>query len=163
VVSLLKYFTFRTREQIDALAVEVAERPFLRTAQRALADDITTIVHGVAETARVVAASKALFGSGDLTTLDSATLDAALREVPGAQIAAGSELPSVVDLLVVSGLAESRGAARRTISEGGAYVNNERVLDADAQLETSQLLGKRWVVLRRGKRQLASIRVDAAS
>jgi tyrosyl-tRNA synthetase len=159
VVPLLKYFTFRSRDEIEALDVEVAEKPYLRTAQRALADDITTVVHGPDETARVVAASEALFGSGDLSALEASTLDAALSEIPGAEIADAPELPSVVDLLVASGLADSKGAARRTINEGGAYVNNERVLDAEARPDRSHLLGNGWLVLRRGRRQLAGVRI----
>jgi tyrosyl-tRNA synthetase len=161
VVSLLKYFTFRSREEIEALAAEVAERPHLRTAQRTLADDVTSLVHGADETARVVAASQALFGSGDLAALDASTLDAALEEVPVAEVSAQREPPSIVDLLVASGLVESKSAARRTINEGGAYLNNERVLDVDARIDKTHLIGNGWLVLRRGKRQLAGVRVHA--
>ncbi len=159
VVDLLKYFTFRTRDEIEELATKVTQQPFKRAAQRVLASDVTTLVHGAGETARVVAASRALFGAGDLSALDAETLDAALGEVPGA-VVQGTGPQAVVDLFVQSGLAESRSAARRTINEGGAYVNNQRVLDADATIDAAALLAGGWLVLRKGKRQLASARVS---
>jgi tyrosyl-tRNA synthetase len=159
VIALLKYFTFRDREEIDALAREVEERPFRRAAQRILADDVTSLIHGEDETRRVVAASEALFGAGDLRTLDPGTLDAALTEVPRAQLRTADGWPPIVDLLVASGLSDSKSAARRTINEGGAYLNNTRVLDPDARPGPVDLLGRGWLVLRRGKRQLAGVRV----
>ena len=156
VVDYLKFFSFRDRAEIEALAQSVASRPAAREAQRALAEELTTLVHGAAECARVVAASRALFGHGDLAELDRETLAAALAEVPRATVPAGG---MVSDLLAETGLAPSRSAARRTISEGGAYVNNTKVTDPAAVLRPEDLLHGRWVVLRRGRRHVAGVEV----
>ena len=153
VVGYLRTFTFRSREEIDELETAVRERPQGRDAQRALAGDVTTLVHGADATAKVVAASQALFGRGELTELDEVTLGAAVSELPRAAVR--SARPELVDLLSEAGLVAGRGAARRAISEGGVSVNNVRVQDPDAVLEADQLLHGRWAVLRRGKRTLA--------
>jgi tyrosyl-tRNA synthetase len=155
----LRFFTFLTREEIEALDRDTAERPQARAAQRRLAQEMTTLVHGAAETERVEAASRALFGQGELSALDGVTLAAALAEAPNAQVA--GELPSVADLLALTGLDASKSAARRTVSEGGAYVNNQRVGDPDAAPTTEDLLHGRWLVLRKGKRTIAGVEVTA--
>jgi tyrosyl-tRNA synthetase len=159
VVGLLRYFTFRTRAEIDELERSLAARPGAREAQRALAEDVTTLVHGREATAQVMAASAALFGAGELEALDADTLDAALMEVPHTALTVGAGLPTVVDLLVASELAASKGSARRTITDGGAYVNNRRVTDPEASPTDAELLHGRWLVLRRGKRTVAAVRV----
>ncbi|BDZ43782.1 tyrosine--tRNA ligase [Paraoerskovia sediminicola] len=151
VVRFLKIFTFRTRDEIEALEAAVRERPGAREAQRALAADVTTLVHGAAATDAVIAASQALFGRGDLEGLDEATLAASVAELPRADVAAGTP---VVDALVSSGLVASKGAARRAVAEGGAYVNNVKVTDPEGTLGADQLLHGRFAVLRRGKRTL---------
>ncbi|OFE17433.1 tyrosine--tRNA ligase [Humibacillus sp. DSM 29435] len=155
VVTLLKVFTDRSREEIDVLERQVAEEPFRRTAQRALAADVTTLVHGPLATAAVQAASEALFGKGDLATLDAATLTDATAELPGAPVAVGT---SVVDALVEVGLVDSRNAARRAIAEGGASVNNVRVVGPDQVLAEADFLGGAVAVLKRGRRNLAAAR-----
>lgn len=157
VVQLLKVFTDRTREEVAALETEVAERPFAREAQRTLARDVTTLVHGAAATAAVEAASQALFGRGELRDLDEQTLADAAAELPSARV--GRDGLAVVDLLVATGLAASRSAARRTVEEGGAYVNNAKVTDVDAVVGDDELLHGRWAVLRRGRRTLAAVEV----
>ena len=134
-----------------------AARPAARAAQRRLAQEMTTLVHGEAETQRVEAASGALFGQGELRELDAGTLAAALREAPHAQVP--QPLPTVAELLVATGLDGSRSAARRTVAEGGAYLNNSRVSDADAAPATSDLLHGQWLVLRKGKRNVAGVQV----
>jgi tyrosyl-tRNA synthetase len=159
VVQFLRYFTFRDREEIAELAASVEARPESRAAQRALADDVTTLVHGAIETARAVAAGAALFGAGDLRELDDEALDSALRAAPHATLKSGDELPSVIDLLVESGLASSKGAARRTVTEGGAYLNNVRINDAEAVPGEADLLHGRWLVLRRGRRTVAGVEI----
>jgi tyrosyl-tRNA synthetase len=159
VISLLKYFSFRSREEIEELERQVKEEPFRRAAQRSLADEVTALTHGVEETERVKAAAAALFGSGELQGLDAATLDAALSEAPHVQVEAASELPTYADLMADSGLVASKGAARRTIAEGGAYVNNARIEDADARPQADDLLPGGWLLLRRGKRNLAGVKV----
>jgi tyrosyl-tRNA synthetase len=151
----LRYFTFLSREEIEALDQETAERPAARSSARRLADELTTLVHGREETDRVIAASAALFGQGELQGLDDSTLEAALREAPHVEL--DGALPSVIDLLVATGLCPSKSAARRAIEEGGAYLNNERVADADATPTTEDLLPGGWIVLRRGKRSLAGV------
>jgi tyrosyl-tRNA synthetase len=156
----LRYFTFLSREQIAELEEATASRPAARDAQRRLAQEMTTLVHGAAETARVEAASRALFGQGELAELDEATLAAALQEAPHARV--GAPLPPVAELLVATGLDASRSAARRTISEGGAYVNNARVPDPDAAAQPRDLLHGRWLVLRKGKRNVAGVEFDPA-
>jgi len=151
----LRVFSFRPRDEIEALEASVAERPDAREAQRALALEVTELVHGTEAAAGAAAAGRALFGDGDLAALDAATLEAAFADLPRAEIGASNGIPSVVDLLVSSGLSESRGQARRTLGEGGAYLNNRRVTDPAAVPDRSDLLGGRWLLLRRGKRHLA--------
>ena len=126
----LRMFTFLPPEEIEQLEKDVAERPQLRAGQRRLAEELTTLVHGAHQTAQVVAASRALFGRGDLRELDGATVDAALAEVPQGAVRI-ADRPTIVDLLTATGLVESRGAARRAVAEGGAYVNNVKVGDED--------------------------------
>ncbi|WP_069387190.1 tyrosine--tRNA ligase [Cellulosimicrobium cellulans] len=152
VVGWLKIFTFRTREEIAELEAAVRERPGAREAQRALANDVTTLVHGADATAAVVAASQALFGRGELGSLDEQTFGAAVAELPRTAVRAGDP---VVDLLVGSGLVASKGAARRAVAEGGAYVNNVKVTDEDAVVTADDLLHGRYALLRRGKKTLA--------
>ena len=163
VPGLLRVFTFRSREEIEELERDTAERPAARTAQRALADDVTTLVHGPEELARVVAASRALFGQGDLRALDEKTLTAALAEVPCVKLEAvdvrAHGLPPVADLMAAAGIAESKSAARRAIAEGGAYLNNVRVAEQDAVPSVDDLLHGRFLVIRRGKRTVAGVEV----
>jgi tyrosyl-tRNA synthetase len=159
VGGLLKVFSFRSRPEIEALEAEAAQRPEARAAQQALADELTTLVHGAKATAQAVAASAALFGRGELRQLDPSVLAAAVAELPRAE--AGTPLPSIGELLVTSGLAESRSAARRVVAEGGAYLNNRRVAEVDLVPTAADLLHGRWLILRRGKRTLAAVEVSA--
>jgi tyrosyl-tRNA synthetase len=158
VSGYLRVFSFRSRAEIEELEKAAAERPAAREAQRALADELTALVHGEAQRDAVMAASQALFGRGELGDLDGPTLGAALAELPRAAMGrdADGRLPLVVDLLAESGLSPSRSAARRAVAEGGAYVNNDRVGDPDARPADTDLLHGRWLVLRRGKRSLAA-------
>ncbi|WP_306209073.1 tyrosine--tRNA ligase [Actinoplanes sp. RD1] len=155
VAKYLRYFSFKSREEILALEKETAERPQARLAQKELAYEITALVHGSAEADQAVAASQALFGRGELASLSAATLRAALSETGLTPVR--GELPTVAALLVETGLAKSNGDARRTISEGGAYVNNERVTDAEAVVPSSALLHGQFLVLRKGKRTFAGV------
>ncbi|MFJ4919024.1 tyrosine--tRNA ligase [Streptomyces sp. NPDC088725] len=153
-----RILSFRSRTELEELEQATAERPQARAAQRALAEELTTLVHGAAQCEAVVAASRALFGQGELTGLDEATLSAALSEVPRAEV---GELRSVVDLFTEAGLAPSKSAARRNVNEGGAYVNNVKVTDPETVPGRTELLHGRWLVLRRGKKNLAAIEVTA--
>jgi tyrosyl-tRNA synthetase len=161
VGTYLRVFSFRSRDEIEALEAAVSARPEAREAQRALADEVTALVHGPEAAAAAVEASLALFGQGDLAALDEATLEAAFADLPRATVAPGNGMPTVLDLLVASGLSESRGQARRTVSEGGAYVNNTRITDPAAKPNGADLLAGRWLLLRRGKRNLAVAEVES--
>jgi len=152
----LKQFTFVPVDEIDALMAEHQEKPGLRLAQRRLAAEMTTLVHGAEETAAAELAAQALFGRADLAELPEATLSAALREAGAAEV---DEPPTVVDAFVVSGLVDSKSAARRAIADGGAYVNNVRVEDPELTLQAELLLHGRWAVLRKGKRSISGIGV----
>lgn len=157
IAKFLRTFSFKSREEIEELERLTEERPQARAAQRALAEELTTMVHGADQTAAVVAASKALFGQGDgnLADLDGATLAAALSELPKIEVA---ELGPVVDLFAEVGLVASKSAARRTVKEGGAYVNNVKVAAEDAVPAADELLHGEWLVLRRGKKNLAAVK-----
>jgi tyrosyl-tRNA synthetase len=155
IVALLKVFSFRSREEIESLGAEMAARPESRAAQQALATELTGLVHGTEAAIHAASASAALFGSGELAELDAETLASALAELPRAEI---NDAPRTIgELLVATGLSESRTAARRTVAEGGAYLNNRRVADPELVPGDGDLLHGRWLVLRRGKRSLAAV------
>jgi tyrosyl-tRNA synthetase len=154
VVTYLKYFSFKSRAEIEEVT---AERPQARLAQRALAEEITALVHGEEEARQAVTASQALFGRGSLDGLSPETLRSALSEA--GLLPVRGELPTVGALLKESGLVSSANEARRTISEGGAYLNNERITDGEVVPPASALLHGRFLVLRRGKRTFAGVEV----
>jgi len=159
VGELLRVFTFLPREEIEEIEARHAEKPFLREAQKVLADEVTTLVHGADETASAKAAAQALFGTGDVTTLSAATLEAALGEAGTVELDAADGIPDIVELLTRTGLAASKGEARRTVAEGGAYVNNVRVDDPAHVPAAGDLIASSWLVLRRGKKRFAGVRV----
>ncbi|MDH6433251.1 tyrosyl-tRNA synthetase [Streptomyces sp. SAI-144] len=159
ISTYLRILSFRSREELEELEKQTEERPQARAAQRALAEELTTLVHGADQTAAVIAASRALFGQGELAELDEKTLAAALSEVPHIRVA---ELGAVVDLFAEVGLVASKSAARRTVKEGGAYVNNVKVSAEDAVAAKEDLLHGRWLVLRRGKKNLAAVEITSA-
>ncbi|WP_405671791.1 tyrosine--tRNA ligase [Streptomyces canus] len=159
ISTYLRILSFRSREELEELEKQTEERPQARAAQRALAEELTTLVHGADQTAAVIAASRALFGQGELAELDEKTLTAALSEVPHIRV---TELGAVVDLFAEVGLVASKSAARRTVKEGGAYVNNVKVAAEDAVAAKEDLLHGRWLVLRRGKKNLAAVEVTSA-
>ncbi|MDI5976326.1 tyrosine--tRNA ligase [Amycolatopsis magusensis] len=156
VIRYLRMFTFLTAEEIAALAEDTEQRPHLRAAQKRLAEEFTTLVHGAEQTRQVIAASQALFGRGELGELDASTLDAAMAEVPSGEVKLSDE-PTIVELLLAGGLVDSKGAARRTVKEGGAYVNNTKVTDEEWKPGSGDLLHGRWLVVRRGKRNIAGV------
>ncbi|WP_199434586.1 tyrosine--tRNA ligase [Qaidamihabitans albus] len=158
VVNCLKLLTFLGKEEIAELEAATVERPAARLAQRRLAEELTDLVHGSEQTRQVVAASQALFGRGELAGLDAATLDAAMAEVPTGEVKL-SEEPTIVELLTATGLVDSKGAARRTVKEGGAYVNNTKITDEAWRPAASDALHGRWLVVRRGKRNTAGVRL----
>jgi tyrosyl-tRNA synthetase len=184
IPGLLRVFSFSSREEIEALEQESRDQPARRLGQRALAEEMTTLVHGADETAKAIAPSAALFGQGDLAELDVGTLDAALAEIPhlrvvpkGALFAVSSpalgereqptlavdslaELPTVAELMAETTLVQSRSEARRVIASGGAYLNNVKVTEPDARPGQRDLLHGRFLVLRRGKRTLGGVIVQ---
>jgi tyrosyl-tRNA synthetase len=155
VIDRLKVFTFLSRTQIEELAEAVATEPFRRAAQRTLAFEVTTLIHGEGATRAAIAAAEALFGQGDLDALDEATLASAIEALPTATVSADS---SIAQTLVDSGLVTSLGEARRAIGQGGVYLNNVKVDDDTAVIGQSVLHGK-YAVLRRGKKTLAGVRL----
>lgn len=163
VPTLLPTFSFRTQAEIEELLTSMAERPQAREAQRALASEMTALVHGEAERDAAEAAGLALFGRGDLGDLPAATLAAALREAPHVEISVDEVsdglLPAYEDLFARTGLSPSKSGARRTIDEGGAYANNLRIDDPSAQPATGDLHHGEWLVLRRGKKAFAGVRL----
>lgn len=156
VVPYLRWFTFLRADEIADLEQATAERPHERAAQRRLARELTNLVHGEQATASVEHASQALFGRGELGQLDEPTLAAALREASVAQLGPGGP-DSIIDLLVASGLSDSKGGARRTVSEGGAYVNNVKITTDAWVPQYDDFLHGKWLVLRRGKRNIAGV------
>ena len=156
VVERLKVFTFLPRAEIERLAQAVADEPYKREAQRTLAREVTTLVHGAAATEAVIAAAEALFGNGDLAQTDAMTLEAALRELPNTTTAPDAP---IAQLLVDTGLTSSLSEARRAIDQGGVYVNNVKVGDTTASIAGS-VLPSGVAVLRRGKKTLAGVFVE---
>jgi tyrosyl-tRNA synthetase len=158
VVGYLKVFTFLSREKIGGLEIAVEEEPFKREAQRTLAWEVTSLVHGEKATQGAADASDSLFGRGELSSLDASTLAGCAKELGGGAVHPGT---SVVDALVAAGVVESKSAARRAVQEGSAYVNNVKVTDADALLDSSQALAGGWFVLRRGKKTIGIVKEDS--
>lgn len=158
VADRLKVFTFKSRAEIEQLQKSVEEEPFKRLAQKALAYEVTTLVHGKDATEKVIAASEALFGKGDFAALDEATLVAATAELPFAELAANQL--DMITVLTETGLSASKSEARRTLKEGGAAINNVKVQGEDAVVSSDQLLLGKYAVVRRGKKNMAVIRVS---
>ena len=175
---LLRVFSFASRAEIEELERELAESPAARAAQRALADEVTRLVHGDAELAKATTAARALFGQGDLRDLDEATLAAAIAEIPSAEVdqavrhwvgpaagddarregwAADGQNLSIADLMAACGIVASKSAARRAIDEGGAYLNNVKVTNVEAVPEDGDFLHGKFLVLRRGRRTVGGI------
>ena len=159
VVEYLKVFSDRSQSEITELEQQTQEMPHLRAAQRALADDVTDLVHSKEEREAAVAAAAALFGRQDLRDLSEPTLAAVVAEVGGVALPAEEELPAIVDVFERSGVVPSKAAARRAIAEGGAYLNNARVEDADAVLTPADLLHGRFAIVRRGRRTVGAVTV----
>ena len=155
VANYLRIFTFRDRDEIAELEKATAERPQAREAQRTLARDVTSLVHGPRRRHAGGGGVAGAVRGGSLEALDAGTLADAVAELPHAVLPRGEH--AVTDVLVASGLAQSRSAARRTIAEGGAYVNNAKVTSDEATVDESSLLHDRWLLVRRGRRTLAAV------
>jgi tyrosyl-tRNA synthetase len=166
VPGLLRVFSFKSRAEIEELARESAERPAARAGQRALATELTTLVHGEEETRRAVAASQALFGRSDLTEVQEPTLAAAVAEIPSAEVAGDTLFAgggtTLADLLAAAGIVASKSAARRAITEGGAYLNNQKITEVGAVPRRDDLLHGRYLILRVGKRTVGAVEIKGA-
>ncbi len=159
VEKLLKAFSFKSRSEIDELLESLKTNPGAREAHRALAREVTTLIHGAEEANRVEDAAKALFGQSELKDLDVKTLQSALSELPKVELSSGADFPSWVDLITSAGVVDSKSAARRIIKEGGAYLNNVKVSAEDFAPSVNDLLHGKFLVLRKGKRDLAAVEV----
>lgn len=159
VERFLKTFSFKSRAELESLFVELKENPGARSAHRALAQELTTLVHGEAECRNAEAAAKALFGHGEINELDPHTLAAALSQLPRTTINRGEPFPSWVDLLAATGVVDSKSAARRIVKEGGAYLNNVKISGEDFAPTESDLIHGRFLLLRKGKRELAAVEI----
>lgn len=156
---LLKVFSMKSRAEIERLIETVKTNPGAREAHRELARELTTMIHGEQMAQKVELAAKALFGHSDISELDLATLDSALAQLPRTQIAKGQPLPTWVDLLAATGVVDSKSAARRIVKEGGAYLNNQKVENEDFTPSKADLLHGKYLLLRKGKRDLAAVEV----
>jgi tyrosyl-tRNA synthetase len=157
VINFLKVFSFMSHDEINELEKSHNENPGLREAHRALARELTSLVHSEETTQRVEAAARALFGQGELSELDETTLASALAELPRTTISAQEEIPTWVDLLAATGVVDSKSAARRIVKEGGAYLNNEKISGEDFRPAKTDFLCGKYAVLRKGKRDLAAV------
>ena len=157
VINFLKVFSFKSHEEITELEKSHNENPGLREAHRALARELSSLVHTEETTQRVEAAARALFGQGELSELDEATLASALAELPRTTVSSKEEIPTWVDLLAATGVVDSKSAARRIVKEGGAYLNNVKISGEDFRPSKSDFLCGKYAVLRKGKRDLAAV------
>ena len=157
VINFLKVFSFKSRGEIEALEKAHNENPGAREAHRALARELTSIVHSEDICNRVELAARALFGQGELSDLDEATLASALAELPRTTVKSGEPIPTWVDLLAATGVVDSKSAARRIVKEGGAYLNNSKISGEDFAPQKSDFLCGKYAVLRKGKRDLAAV------
>lgn len=159
VINFLKVFSFASHDEISHLEKLHSENPAARDAHRALARELTTMVHGAQNCERVEAAARALFGQGELKDLDEAILESALAELPRAAITSLDDIPTWVDLIAATGVVDSKSAARRIVKEGGAYLNNVKIAGEDFAPSAEDFLFGRFAVLRKGKRDLAAVEV----
>ena len=160
VINFLKVFSFKSHAEITELEKSHNENPGLREAHRALARELTSLVHSEETTERVEAAARALFGQGELSELDEATLASALAELPRTTVSSKEEIPTWVDLLAATGVVDSKSAARRIVKEGGAYLNNVKISGEDFRPSKSDFLCGKYAVLRKGKRDLAAVELS---
>jgi len=157
VEQLLRTFSFKSHDELEVLFDSLKANPGAREAHRALAREVTSLIHGAEQCEKVELAAKALFGQSEIRELDEKTLESALRELPRTTIQRGSDFPSWVDLITAAGVVESKSAARRVVKEGGAYINNEKISGEDHAPSQNDLLCGRFIVLRKGKRDLAAV------
>ena len=161
VEQLLRSFSFKSHDELNALFDSLKTNPGAREAHRVLAREVTSMIHGESTTVKVENAAKALFGQAEIRELDSETLESALSELPRTTIKRGESIPTWVDLIAASGVVDSKSAARRVVKEGGAYLNNEKISGEDFAPSENDLLHGRFMVLRKGKRDLAAVEITS--
>jgi tyrosyl-tRNA synthetase len=159
VSTYLRIFSERSREELDDLVRQSIEAPHLRIAQRALADDITDLVHSPAERVAAAQAAAAIFGGGELKDLPASVLKAVNAELGGVELTIGTDFPTVVEVMVAAGLVPSKSAGRRTVAEGGAYLNNVKVADPDQLTTDEDLLAEKFLVVRRGRKTVGAVEI----
>ena len=159
VEQLLKTFSFKSHDELEALFESLRTNPGAREAHRALAREVTSLIHGESTTSKVESAAKALFGQGEIRDLDLQTLQGAIQELPRTSIAKGAPIPNWIELIVATGVVDSKSAARRIIKEGGAYLNNTKIPAEDFAPTASDLLHGKYLLLRKGKRDLAAVEI----
>jgi tyrosyl-tRNA synthetase len=159
VEQLLRTFSFKSHEELESLFESLRTNPGAREAHRALAREVTALIHGDEQAMKVENAARALFGQSEIKELDEATLESALKELPRTSLHRGQEFPTWVDLLCAAGVVDSKSAARRVVKEGGAYLNNEKISGEEFKPQQSDLLHGRFLVLRKGKRDLAAVEI----
>ena len=152
VIKFLKFYTFLSKEEIEELEATHTEDPGRRVAHRKLAEEVTELIHGKEEMLGAVAASKALFGEGEITAINSATFESLIATTPFVELSATEPLPGLVDILVISGLYPSKGQARKDLTGGGIYFNNQRITDPDFTPSNENLIHGKYFVLRKGKK-----------
>ena len=157
---LLKVFSMKSKVEIEELIEKVKTNPGAREAHRELAREMTAMIHGQVMAKSVEEAAKALFGQGEIGDLDLKTLDSALSQLPKTTIKKGDPYPTWVDLLAATGVVESKSAARRIVKEGGGYLNNKKVESEDFTPSKADLLHGKYLLLRKGKRDLAAVEVE---
>ena len=156
LIALLKSYSFKSPQELEELFKEHEANPGARKAHRALAQEVTSYIHGEEVAGRVEQAARALFGQAELQGLDEETLASAINELPCVEVT-DSDSHLWVDLIAGSGVVDSKSAARRIIKEGGAYINNVKISDENATLNDSDFLFGRIALLRKGKRDLAAV------
>ena len=157
---LLKVFSMKSKAEIEELIEKVKTNPGAREAHRELAREMTAMIHGQVMAKSVEEAAKALFGQAEIGDLDLKTLDSALSQLPKTTIKKGDPYPTWVDLLAATGVVESKSAARRIVKEGGGYLNNKKVESEDFTPSKADLLHGKYLLLRKGKRDLAAVEVE---
>ena len=160
VEQLLRTFSFKTHEELNVLFESLKTNPGAREAHRALAREVTSLIHGADQAEKVENAAKALFGQSEIRELDEKTLESALRELPRTTVSRASEFPTWVDLITAAGVVDSKSAARRVVKEGGAYINNQKITGEDHKPTIDDVLHGKFIVLRKGKRDLAAVEIN---
>ena len=158
---LLKVFSMKSRAEIEELIEKVKTNPGAREAHRELAREMTTLIHGAGMAKSAEEAAKALFGQGEIGDLDLKTLESALSQLPKTKVKKGDPFPTWADLLAATGVVDSKSAARRIVKEGGGYLNNKKVENEDFTPSKADLLHGRYLLLRKGKRDLAAVEVES--